>query len=87
VLALLGIAVREPAEKNLLSCVQKFLQLRNGEQLGLIHADHHPRMIKHTSVQQKIPCLRFTSGWKYAARSGSQYAEQGSVSHNFFLAT
>jgi hypothetical protein len=68
VLALLGIAVREPAEKNLLSCVQKFLQLRNGEQLGLIHADHHPRMIKHTSVQQKILCLRFTSGWKYAAR-------------------
>ena len=53
VLVPLGIAVRERAGKNkLLCCVQKLLQLRNGAQLGLIHVDHHPRLIKHASVQQ-----------------------------------
>jgi hypothetical protein len=71
VLVPLGIAVREPAgENNRLSYVQKFLQLRNGARLGLSHADHPPRLIKHKSGQQKIPCLGVTSGWKYLGPFG-----------------
>ena len=44
--SLLSTFCRRNREFDLLSCVQKRLQLRNGMQIDLTHIDHHPEIIK-----------------------------------------